>query len=75
MSRMRGQVQVSLVEPQIKDKFDRVVATELEVHMSNIHDVKMEEIDSEKNWHNFTRWGMEDRVWKKEMKFLKKYNI
>jgi hypothetical protein len=48
-----------------KAKFDRAIATELEVRMQNIRVVKMEEIWA-KHWKKFTAWGMEAEYGKKK---------
>jgi hypothetical protein len=68
MSKMRGWVADSLVEPQTKAKFDRATTTELEIRMQNICSAKREEIDWARHW-KFSLHG------KWNMEFLKKKQI
>jgi hypothetical protein len=64
MSRMRGKVKYSLVEPRTKKKFDRDIVTKLDISMHNIRQTHMEEIHWDMHWNNFIAWGMEVNAWK-----------
>lgn len=75
--KMRGQVSTKekLVEPHTKNRFNKQNASELKIRLNNIRQARMEEIEWEKHWANFTKWGLINDEWKQETINLEKAQI